>query len=77
MGQPTPPLVTEPTGNPTRKWTAARISGILTGLLAVAAIFGFNLPDTVAPEALAAAVVVITEVGAGVAGWLTRNRANV
>lgn len=78
MVQPTPPapLVVEPTGNPTRKWGYARIFGLLSGAVAVVAIFGFDLPETVNIEALAAAVVVITEAGAGIAGWLTHNRAN-
>lgn len=78
MGQPIQPapLVVEPSGNPTRKWTAARITELLTGVLAFAAIFGFDLPDTIDVEQLVGAVVILVTAGGGIAGWLTHNRAN-
>lgn len=77
MAVPTPPLVDQPGSNPTRKWTAARISELVFGALAFAAIFGLELPDTIDVEALIGAVVLIVTSAGGLAGWLTRNRANV
>lgn len=66
-------LVDQPTAAPTRKWTAARITELVTGALAVATIFGFDLSETVDAEALVGAVVVIIGVVTGVVSYFTRN----
>ena len=74
--QPLPPLVDQPSINPTRKWTAARIAELAVTLIGVAVIVIPDIdlsPDDM--EKIAGGIGLLVTVAGGIAGWLTRNRA--
>ena len=74
----TTPLVNQPSSNPTRKWTAARIAELTVTVLAAVVIFYPDLDLSEEDlEKIAAGVGLLVTVGGGVAGWLTRNRATI
>jgi hypothetical protein len=71
-----PPLVDQPSVNPTRKWTAARVTEaiITVGAAVVLLVPAIDIGEQDI-EKVAAAVGILVTVGGGVAGWITRNRA--
>ena len=82
------PLVNQPSANPTRKWTAARIAEAAVTVItaatlvsgAVDAIPDLNLTEDQAEKiaaGIALAVGGLVWAAGAIAGWLTRNRATV
>lgn len=72
----TAPLVNQPSVNPTRKWTAARIAELTVTVLAAAVLIVPDLDLSVEDmEKIAGGVGLLVTVVGGIAGWLTRNRA--
>jgi hypothetical protein len=72
----TAPLVNQPSVNPTRKWTAARIAELTVTVLAAAVLIVPDLDLSVEDmEKIAGGVGLLVTVAGAVAGWVTRNRA--
>lgn len=72
----TTPLVNQPTAQPTRKWTAARIAELTVTVLAAVVIIVPDLDLSVEDmEKIAGGVGLLVTVAGGIAGWWTRNRA--
>lgn len=71
-----PPLVNQPSINPTRKWTAARIAEVVAALLAFV-VLAFDVVELSEDdiEKIAGGVGLLVTVAGAVAGWVTRNRA--